>query len=63
MAYRIETKFTEDGDWHRVIDTKLSKTKLVTKLFFTEDEAESFVKRELKLNENEQYRIVELEDE
>ena len=48
--YKIMTRLEEEEDvWNDVIDTKLSKTKSVTKIFFTEEEAEVYIKNVSKL--------------
>lgn len=62
MVYKIETKLKGSEVWHRVIDTNLSKTKAVTKIFFNNVQAEDFAKKQLNLSAGEEYRIVETED-
>lgn len=60
--YFIETQLGEDQPWYKVIDTRKSRTSAVTRLFMSEEEAEGFAKKELKLREGAAYRVMELED-
>jgi hypothetical protein len=58
--YKIQTRVDEETEvWDDVINTKLSKTKTVLQLFFSEEEANTFVKN----NKMMYYRVVEHNDE
>lgn len=63
MAFIVQARLKEEGDWIPVIDMKLSKTKKQVRLFFTKDEAQYFVNKEMKEFSNENIMIEEVDYE
>ena len=62
MPYKIVTTIREQSQdrFFDVIDTKLSRSKKVIKLFMDEDMAEHYARKELKKDENE-FKVIEVE--
>jgi len=66
MAYKIKVKTNKengnDGLWYDVIDTKYSRSKVVTKYFMDEQEAQEYAEKHMKVMKlNEDYVIEEVE--
>jgi hypothetical protein len=64
MKYIVEIRLSEiDESWYPIIDMKLSTTSAMTRYFNSTEECEHFVKNTLKENNENLYRILEVEDE
>lgn len=62
MAYKVLTRLNENDSWDAVIDMKLSKTRKVERLFYTEADAEHFINNHLKTIERSNIKVEEAEN-
>jgi len=65
MAYKVLVQVSEDGDWDPVLDMKLSRTRSVPRLFYTEEDAQIFIDQQSKQASEgyvRQFKIEEAEE-